>query len=112
MHGSVIASAATRQSFDADLTTFFPFDPYKLPRSCSYIEGIYREWTSVAIDDSDDEDDGERTEEEGEEEGNETSSDDGDLYMHGPASFVDDTTGLGESFGGMSISPAPPRPIP
>ncbi|KAF7332358.1 RNA polymerase I-specific transcription initiation factor RRN3 [Mycena kentingensis (nom. inval.)] len=41
----------------AELNTFFPFDPYKLVKSGAYIEGIYREWSSVAIDDDDDEDD-------------------------------------------------------
>jgi RNA polymerase I-specific transcription initiation factor RRN3 len=48
--------------FNADLNTFFPFDPYKLPKSLSYIQGVYREWSSVAIDDDqedEDEDEGE-----------------------------------------------------
>ncbi|KAH8118691.1 RNA polymerase I-specific transcription initiation factor RRN3 [Phellopilus nigrolimitatus] len=78
--GVATGAAAMSRSFDADLTTFFPFDPFKLPRSSGYIEGIYREWTS-------------------------------DLNMHGPASFADDAGGLGESFGGMSISPAHPRQV-
>ena len=115
-HGNIpaISSITTKQSFDADLTTFFPFDPYRLPRSSSYIESIYREWSSVAIDDSDeeDEDDGDEEEDYTDEETDlpKTSSE-GDLYMHGPSSFADETSGLGESFGGMSISPAPLRPI-
>ncbi|KAK2466017.1 hypothetical protein APHAL10511_001659 [Amanita phalloides] len=46
-------------SIAAELNTFFPFDPYRLQRSSSFIQGIYREWSSVAIDDGDsDEDDG------------------------------------------------------
>lgn len=92
------------------MTTFFPFDPYKLPKSCSYIEGIYRDWTSVAIDDSDDEDEGDNEPEE-DEIGNVLGLAsyrqhvEEDQRMHGPASFVDDTGALGKSFGGMSISP-------
>ncbi|EJD01473.1 RNA polymerase I-specific transcription initiation factor RRN3 [Fomitiporia mediterranea MF3/22] len=104
------------QSFDADLTTFFPFDPFKLSRSSAYIEGIYREWASVAIDDSEDEDEDDEDHEDEVEEGEGGEVDgtlpvDEDLHMHGPASFVSDAGGLGESFGGMSISPAQPQGI-
>jgi RNA polymerase I-specific transcription initiation factor RRN3 len=85
-------------SVHAELNTFFPFDPYRLPRSSSYIQGVYREWSSVAIDDEEDADD-----------------DDEEDIQQGHGSFDifrtdhhdDDTGGLGESFGGMSISPAP-----
>ncbi|THH11903.1 hypothetical protein EW145_g323 [Phellinidium pouzarii] len=89
-----------------------------LPRSCKYIDGIYRDWTSVAIDDSEEEDEDENDENEDEDEENEEARSDGlptrsslsgDLYMHGPVSFVDGPgSDLGESFGGMSISPAQP----
>jgi RNA polymerase I-specific transcription initiation factor RRN3 len=85
-----------------ELMSSFPFDPYKLPRSSSYIEPIYREWASVAID-GDDEDDDDEEEEMGEEEG---------LQIGLPRHYaVDDDVdveadGLGASFGGMSISPA------
>jgi RNA polymerase I-specific transcription initiation factor RRN3 len=81
-----------------ELTSFFPFDPYKLPRSSSYIEPIYREWASVAVEGDDDEED-----EEGEDEG-----------IHGglarprrdEVDHLDvEADGLGASFGGMSISP-------
>ena len=57
------------QSVTSELSTFFPFDSYKLPRSGSYIRGIYREWSSVAIDDEneeeeeDDEDEGREVDE-------------------------------------------------
>lgn len=83
----------------SEFTSFFPFDPYKLPRSSSYIEPIYREWASVAIDgDEDDEDEDEE-----------------DMGEHasGPCRLdsidvVDvEADGLGASFGGMSISPVP-----
>jgi RNA polymerase I-specific transcription initiation factor RRN3 len=78
----------------SELTSFFPFDPYKLPRSSSYIDPIYREWTSVAIEGEDDEEDEEDDEGEmGEDEG----LDDIDVDS--------EADGLGASFGGMSISP-------
>jgi len=84
-------------SMHAELNTFFPFDPYRLPRSSSYIQGVYREWSAVAIDDGEEEEDEEE-----------------DEVQEGHVGFDirrpdtrDDTGGLGESFGGMSISPAP-----
>ncbi|KAG8904752.1 hypothetical protein FRB99_001229 [Tulasnella sp. 403] len=84
----------------ADLRFFFPFDPYKLPLSQSYITGIYREWNSVAIDD--DEDEGE-------------SDDEGDgrpseMQVLDPAEVVQDPEEeLTHGFGGMSISPMRPQ---
>ena len=73
-----------------DLNSFFPFDPYRLPRSSSYIEGVYREWSSVAIDDGHDEDS------------------DGDVENIATTAFNIPLIGeLGCSFGGMSISPSP-----
>ena len=85
-------------SIHTELNTFFPFDPYRLPRSNSYIQGVYREWSSVAIDEDEEDED-----------------EDEDDVQEGPTGFNilqmdardDDTEGLGESFGGMSISPAP-----
>jgi RNA polymerase I-specific transcription initiation factor RRN3 len=81
-----------------ELNTFFPFDPYRLPRSNSYIQGVYREWSSVAFDDDEDDED----------------EDDEDIREHEDGLDVprivapdDNTGGLGESFGGMSISPTP-----
>lgn len=85
-----------------ELNSFFPFDPYRLPRSSSYIEGVYREWSSVAIDDGDEE------EEDGDSDGDvediEVSATGFDIPQ---INGVDDTGGLGQSFGGMSISPSP-----
>lgn len=107
------------QSFDADLTTFFPFDPYKLPKSSLYIDGIYREWTSVAIEESDDDGDSDSEEEEDaddesadENAGDElTINEELDLRVHGSSGLIDGAAGLGESFGGMSISPAHPKKV-
>ena len=88
----------------SELTSFFPFDPYKLPRSSSYIEPIYREWASVAIEGVDDEDDEEDDEEAMGEEGLRLG-----LYGRDAVDNADvdsEADGLGASFGGMSISPA------
>jgi RNA polymerase I-specific transcription initiation factor RRN3 len=74
--------------------SFFPFDPYKLPRSSSYIEPIYREWASVAVGADDDEEEEEEDEEEEEE----------DEVVRAEAD------GLGASFGEMRISPVPAPP--
>ncbi|KAF9814394.1 hypothetical protein IEO21_05128 [Rhodonia placenta] len=100
------------QSMHSELNAFFPFDPYRLPRSGSYIQAVYREWSSVAIDDDEDEDEDEEQEDEGEED----DDDDGTGRSQIPAQRIivngvrkegeeDDADGLGESFGGMSISP-------
>ncbi|KAI9000777.1 RNA polymerase I-specific transcription initiation factor RRN3 [Trametes punicea] len=95
----------------SELNTFFPFDPYKLPRSGSYIQGVYREWSSVAIDDEEDE------EEDGDEDEDEdvAPSQTVGILINGtrPSSGTEDEAdGLGESFGGMSISPARPAEMP
>ncbi|RPD66924.1 RNA polymerase I-specific transcription initiation factor RRN3 [Lentinus tigrinus ALCF2SS1-7] len=106
----------------SELNTFFPFDPYKLPRSGSYIQGVYREWSSVAIDDEEEEEEEEEEDDEDddeEEEAGDGVEDTGDtqplgIFINGaraPSQPADDTDGLGESFGGMSISPARPEQL-
>ena len=98
-------------SMTTELNTFFPFDPYRLPRSGSYIQGVYREWSSVAIDEDDEDDE----EEDGDvDEGEEVVGDhqpEGILMSGGKTSAQqkDEADGLGESFGGMSISPYRPE---
>ena len=102
----------------AELHTFFPFDPYKLPRSSSYIQGVYREWSSVAIggDESDEE------EEDVEEDAHGDDKPDMAAVQYpgeGNAAVVSgglqiprtSPESLGESFGGMSISPAQPKSV-
>ncbi|KAF8524664.1 RNA polymerase I-specific transcription initiation factor RRN3 [Hysterangium stoloniferum] len=96
----------SRDAADADLNTFFPFDPYKLPLSYSYIQGVYREWASVALDEEE-EDDGDGDEDEGGDKEEEV-----DLIAPSRSSWNlpsaegdDGTSALGTSFGGMSISP-------
>ncbi|KAJ7437798.1 RNA polymerase I-specific transcription initiation factor RRN3 [Mycena galericulata] len=104
-------AAALNSSITAELNTFFPFDPYKLAKSSVYIQTIYREWSSVAIDDDDEEE-----EEDADAELPPASSYGGNGgmgYLTIPSSQnaapEDDGLGLGESLGAMSISPV--RPI-
>jgi RNA polymerase I-specific transcription initiation factor RRN3 len=91
-------AVSTNPSTLRELMSFFPFDPYKLPRSSSYIDPIYREWASVAVgvEDDDDDDDDEAEEEEEEV----------DLDVRVQA----DSDGLGASFEEMRISPVPAPP--
>jgi RNA polymerase I-specific transcription initiation factor RRN3 len=82
---------------NADLNTFFPFDPYRLPNSSPYIDGIYRDWASVAIADDEDEDDDD----------DDTVPEKQGIDLRSRDRSEDDLTGgLGASFEGMSISPA------
>lgn len=103
-----ITSNMPAMVFDADFTMFFPFDPYRLPKSSSYIQGVYREWNSVAIDDEedededDDDDDDDDDEEEEEEDFQRGGQSDGENVSD------DCAGGLPDSFNGMSISPVRP----
>ena len=96
---------------NAELNTFFPFDPYRLPRSSTFVQGVYREWSSVAIEEEDeDEDDADDA---AEEEGEASSPSLGNsAHLDIPQSATaghrtGDDGGLGKSLGAMSISPAP-----
>lgn len=98
---------------NAELNTFFPFDPYRLPKSNTFIQDVYREWSSVAIDDE--EDDSDDDDDDDEEPPLTEPSSEGETYTkHLPipkgrsplekgADEIDG--GLGESLGKMSISP-------
>jgi len=92
------------QTVNSELNTFFPFDPYKLPRSNSYIQDVYREWSSVAIDNGEEEQDDEEAE-----------AGDGyqGQYLDMPLSGVrgEDKDDLGVSFEVMSISPIRPKEL-
>ncbi|KAK0230372.1 RNA polymerase I-specific transcription initiation factor RRN3 [Armillaria fumosa] len=92
----------TTAAVNAELNTFFPFDPYKLPRSGVYIEGIYREWSEVAIDEDEDEEDEDEDEDEIRD-----RFDEGGIPVVRKTETEEDpaTQGLGESLGAMSISP-------
>ena len=76
---------------NAELNTFFPFDPYRLSKSNAFIQGVYREWSSVAIEDEVDEEDEEEELKERDE-------------LNIPRDKENDGS-LGESLGAMSISP-------
>lgn len=118
-----------------DLQAFFPFDPYRLPDSRKWFDGMYREWGMVALDDEDedeDEDEDGSEEEEvvetglvegdGESDGaleasqrlQDVSSDDDEEERYGVPMELGsvrgrerDGLGMAESFGNMSISPVP-----
>jgi RNA polymerase I-specific transcription initiation factor RRN3 len=96
-------------SVNPELSTFFPFDPYRLQKSGSYINNIYRDWSMVALDDEDEDDDEDESEEEDEEPVDELKDHLGG-YLSVPkrSSPPDDEEeeGLGESLDKMSISPA------
>jgi RNA polymerase I-specific transcription initiation factor RRN3 len=61
------AAIASSSAAIADLQAFFPFDPYRLPKSSRWFDGMYRDWNMVAIGD-DDEEDGEEEDDESDEE--------------------------------------------
>ncbi|KII95045.1 hypothetical protein PLICRDRAFT_98907 [Plicaturopsis crispa FD-325 SS-3] len=94
-------------SLNMELNTFFPFDPYKLPRSNSFIQGVYREWSSVAIDDDEEEED--EDDDDDDDEGVESEyAGRGNLDIPRPLAQDGDDGALGASFEGMSISPMRP----
>jgi RNA polymerase I-specific transcription initiation factor RRN3 len=115
-HSTFISPIMLGQMMHSELNTFFPFDPYRLPRSSCYIQGVYREWSSVAIDDNDEEED-----EEEEVDGDDASVGNHEVETDTPllegaipvstphlTTRNSETDGLGASLGGMSISPARP----
>ncbi|KAG8956690.1 hypothetical protein FRC04_000168 [Tulasnella sp. 424] len=73
-----------------DVNAFFPFDPYKLPGSSSFIEDIYREWSMVALDEDD---------------SDEEPDEDDQEVMVGDTGEEEEEVRLGHSFNEMSISP-------
>jgi RNA polymerase I-specific transcription initiation factor RRN3 len=87
-------------SINAELNTFFPFDPYRLPKSNVYIQCVYREWSTVAIDDEDDE---EQEEDYGDGERSDIGSS-SQLKIPRSSNYGSEEV-LGESLGKMSISP-------
>jgi len=126
---SVLPKAVGGEFLEAELHTFFPFDPYKLPRSSPYIQGVYRDWTSVAIGDDEDEDEADADDDSVDDEDDDRQSAEGNsqknlmsnaaglvsgtggLSIPGQPQSSSDADGLGESFGGMSISPAHPPSV-
>lgn len=107
----VFAGVAPGSAGPQELHTFFPFDPFKLPRSGEYIQGVYREWATVAIDDEEEEDEDDLIEEGSTVDEREHGQ--GGLCIPITASKrgESDDDELGASFGGMSISPAQTRTV-
>ncbi|KAF9077097.1 RNA polymerase I-specific transcription initiation factor RRN3 [Rhodocollybia butyracea] len=107
-HQISLSALTQGTNLTSELNTFFPFDPYKLPKSGAYIQKVYREWTSVAIDEeSDDEDASDSdSDSDGEEQTAHPSSDFGIPISMSTTSQQNDAQGLGASFNAMSISPA------
>ncbi|KAF8969326.1 RNA polymerase I-specific transcription initiation factor RRN3 [Flammula alnicola] len=113
---ALLQSKVLCEPANAELNTFFPFDPYRLPKSNAFIQGVYREWASVAIDDDEDEEEDEDEEDELKEG---DAADEGEVgadkkgaysgYLDIPRDSAirknEDDGGLGESLGAMSISP-------
>ena len=125
--------AARQANIDAGLDSYFPFDPFILPRSKRFIDPLYRTWAEVAVvnQDSDDDDDvdseGEEEEEGGGTEGLMTSGTEGESFASGISSGLSSSQpvpryssgsysarqrkmfgkdeGLSSSLEGMSISP-------
>ncbi|TFK43795.1 RNA polymerase I-specific transcription initiation factor RRN3 [Crucibulum laeve] len=112
-HSNLIHPSIFGEPVNAELNTFFPFDPYRLPRSNAYIQGVYRDWSSVSIDDEDEDDDSSDGDEDEDSDEDSDREDKEDLtssgYLSIPRSSFEKTRddgGLGESLGAMSISPA------
>jgi RNA polymerase I-specific transcription initiation factor RRN3 len=106
-------------ALEVDLNAFFPFDPYKLPLSHKYVDDVYRDWASVALEEDMDSDEDEEEQEQVAE-----TVPDGRVYSPDLEEEVDDsqdgrsssdpegvpipgsaTDLLDATFGGMSISP-------
>lgn len=96
---------------EEEMNTFFPFDPYRLPKSSVFVKEGYREWEEVAVEDSDDEEDDEDSDSEDEDEpeleGGIPMSIGGSGLSVPNAFDKQDDDMLGKSMGAMSISPAP-----
>jgi RNA polymerase I-specific transcription initiation factor RRN3 len=70
------ALSAKKDENQLQLDEYFPFDPYRLPRSKRWIEGDYREWTGIpGLHDHEDGSDGEDRDVEDESEAEVTGTD-------------------------------------
>jgi RNA polymerase I-specific transcription initiation factor RRN3 len=100
------ANPVVRQTLvEARMDSHFPFDPYKLPLSKSYIDGIYRQWEGIDGEDEDDDEDDDDDDDDDDDEEDEGLERRSGVEVKGARDG--DDYGLGESFGGMSISPVP-----
>ena len=99
------ASTSTRDTTAAtivELNGFFPFDPYELPLTRLYIDGIYRAWDAVKIAGDEDEDEDEEIG------GNEAPSQDSPrapIVVRSTSAAGGSAEDLNKTFGGMFIGP-------
>nr|XP_018262221.1 RNA polymerase I-specific transcription initiation factor RRN3 [Kwoniella dejecticola CBS 10117]OBR84379.1 RNA polymerase I-specific transcription initiation factor RRN3 [Kwoniella dejecticola CBS 10117] len=78
---------ARQMNVEAGLDSYFPFDPYDLPKSKRFVERLYRTWSEVAIDaQNDDESD---SESDSDSEDGEEEKDDDDDDMSDDSSLED-----------------------
>ncbi|QRV72898.1 RNA polymerase I-specific transcription-initiation factor [Ceratobasidium sp. AG-Ba] len=113
-------------TLEIDLNAFFPFDPYKLPMSHKYVDDVYRDWASVALEEDAESDEDEEAEEIGDtvqdgrghspnpDEEDEESDEDSQVGRSSPEPEGIPIPGsatdlLDATFGGMSISPGASR---
>ncbi|WVW84835.1 hypothetical protein I302_106870 [Kwoniella bestiolae CBS 10118] len=71
---------ARQMNIDLGLDSYFPFDPYDLPKSKRFVERLYRTWSEVAIDSGNNDSDSDDSEEDEEE--SDAESDDSSLEDH------------------------------
>jgi len=57
--GQVLPLIGRQSLSETSLDSFFPFDPYDLPRARTYVEKFYRNWDEVALQTEDEDDDDE-----------------------------------------------------
>ncbi|KAH0544475.1 hypothetical protein FGG08_001372 [Glutinoglossum americanum] len=77
------ALTARKDELWLELEAYFPFDPYKLPRSKRWIDGEYVEWKGVKGLDDEDEDADSETDREGEYESDEDEEEDEETETEG-----------------------------
>lgn len=68
---------ARQANIDAGLDSYYPFDPFTLPRSKRFIDNLYRTWGEVSIPLDDDEDESSDEEEDEEEDESDDDSESG-----------------------------------
>jgi len=111
---------ARQTNIDAGLDSYYPFDPFTLPRSKRFIDTLYRTWgeVSIPLDESESEDEEEEEEEEEDSDEDMVLENTHSLGRSKPMSLPKGSSwnearrrlgrdeGLSSSLEGMSISPA------
>ncbi|KAG9074931.1 hypothetical protein FS749_013462 [Ceratobasidium sp. UAMH 11750] len=97
------ATLARDPALEVDLNAFFPFDPFKLPLSHKYVDDVYRDWASVALEEDMDSD----SDEEKGEEGEDVTDTMQDQRLHSPDVDQEDEDEDDESSQASRLSPEP-----